>query len=389
MSTLLNSRRFRNVAIQAGFVVIILVVVVSAVIIGRQNLQAQGATSGFAFLHRATGFELGFSLIETGPFDSFGRFLLAGLLNTIFLGMIGIVLANVVGLTVAVLRTANNGALNAIGTMYIETFRNIPMILQALFWYALLTSLPAPKQAYHLLDLAFFSSRGLYLPGLNVTGAAAAIFFLLLAAGVVASVCFSISRRFKRMPNVRRSRIRWTVLAAGVLLGIVALAYGRVPDTPVLSIPELRGLNIRDGVRIPPELASLAIAMAVYGGAFIAEVIRAGFISVGKGQVEAAHALGLAPWHVFSRVRLPLAIRAVLPTLINQYVWLFKATTLGIAVGFADFFAVVSVSISQAGQTLELIGILMLGFLVMNNIIAFVLNRVNKAIALKGTQLRV
>lgn len=389
MLILLNNRRFRNVAIQAGFLAVILLILVSAIVIGRQNLQAQGSTSGFAFLHRATGFELGFSLIETGSFDTFGRFLLAGLLNTIFLGVIGIVLANIVGLIVAILRTASNGALNAIGTMYIETFRNVPMILQALFWYALLTSLPAPRQAFHVLDMAYVSSRGIYFPGLNVTGAAAAVSFLFLAAGFITIVWISLSRRFKKMPNERRSRVRWAIFAGSILLGVVALAYGRIPDTAVLSIPELRGLNIREGVRIPPELAALAIAMAVYGGAFIAEVIRAGFISVGKGQVEAAHALGLAPWHVFSRVRLPLAIRAVLPTLINQYVWLFKATTLGIAVGFADFFAVVSVSISQAGQTLELIGILMLGFLIMNNIIAFVLNRVNKAIALKGTQLRV
>lgn len=389
MSTLLNSRRFRNVALQAGFLAIILLVLISAVLIGRQNLQAQGSTSGFAFLHRATGFDLGFSLIETGPFDTFGRFLLAGLLNTIFLGVIGIVLANVVGLVVAIFRTANNGVLNAIGTMYIETFRNVPMILQALFWYAVLTNLPPPKQAFHVLDAVYFSSRGVYLPALNVTGTAVAVFFTLLVAGLAAITWVSASRRFRKAPKIRRSRIRWVILLAAVLLGGVALAYGRIPDTNVLSIPELRGLNIRDGMRIPPELTALAIAMAVYGGAFIAEVIRAGFISVGKGQVEAAHALGLAPWHVFTRIRLPLAIRAVLPTLINQYVWLFKATTLGIAVGFADFFAVVTVSISQAGQTLELIGILMLGFLVMNNLIAFVLNRVNKAIALRGTQLRV
>lgn len=389
MSTLLNSRRFRGIALQAVFLGIIIVVLVSAILIGRQNLLAQGGSSGFAFLQRSTGFELGFSLIETGPFDTFGRFLLAGLLNTIFLGVIGIILANVVGLVVAILRTVNNGALNAIGTLYIETFRNVPMLLQALFWYALLTNLPPPKRAYQLLDMAYFSSRGVYFPGLNVTGAAAAAFFLILIAGLLAIAWFSASRRFRKLPAGRRSRIRWTVFLVAVLAGVAVLAQGRIPDTPLLSIPALRGLNIRDGIRIPPELTTLAIAMAVYGGAFIAEVIRAGFISVGKGQVEAARALGLSPWHVFSRIRLPLAIRAVLPTLINQYVWLFKATTLGIAVGFADFFAVVTVSISQAGQTLELIGILMLGFLVMNNTIAFVLNRVNKAIALKGTQLRV
>jgi ABC-type amino acid transport system permease subunit len=169
---------------------------------------------------------------------------------------------------------------------------------------------------------------------------------------------------------------------------VAILAYAREPGSDIFSVPALRGLNFRGGITIPPELSALAIATAIYGGAYIAEVIRAGFLSVGKGQVEAARALGLSPWHVFSRIHLPLAIRAVLPTLINQYVWLFKATTLGIVVGFADFFSVISVSINQSGQTLELIAILMVGFLVMNNSLSFILNRVNKAIALKGTQLR-
>ena len=184
-------------------------------------------------------------------------------------------------------------------------------------------------------------------------------------------------------------RIRRSIIVATTVICLVVLYFGRIADTPVVSVPALKGLNIRGGIRIPPELAALAIAMAIYGGAYIAEIFRAGFLSVAKGQVEAGNSLGLSPWYVFSRIRLPLAFRAVLPTLINQYVWLFKATTLGIVIGFTDFFSVVSVSINQSGQTLELIGILMVGFLIMNNTMSFILNRVNSAIALKGTQLRV
>ena len=130
------------------------------------------------------------------------------------------------------------------------------------------------------------------------------------------------------------------------------------------------------------------LAISLYGAAYIGEIVRAGFNSVSKGQGEAGHALGLSPWQNFSRIKLPLAIRAVMPTLINQYVWLFKATTIGIAIGFVDFFMVISTSINQSGQTLELIAILMGGFLIINYSMAWVLNRVNDAIKLKGNQLR-
>lgn len=387
MLSIFASRKARRFGAQAAFLAVIVLVIGGAVYQARQNIAAQGMTSGFEFMTRATGFDIGFKLIDYTPYSSYGRLIVVGLLNTLFLGILGIILANVVGLIIAILRTARNETLNILGTVYIEIFRNIPMILQAVFWYALLTQLPPPKQALQGFGL-FLSSRGLYLPGLNVTGGSAAVFFLCLCVMLIALTIFAMSRRFSRVPAAQRRLVGWAITAIGCGLGAGALYLGRVPETSVLSLPELRGFNIREGIRVSPEFVALLVAMAIYGGAYIAEIIRAGFLSVGKGQVEAAQSLGLTPWQVFSRVRLPLAFRAVLPTLINQYVWLFKATTLGIAVGYTDFFAVISVSINQAGQTLELIGILMLGFLVINNSIAFVLNRVNKAIALKGNQLR-
>ena len=387
MPSLFASRKVRGVALQAIFLATILAMIVGAIVEGQQNIASQGRSSGFDFMSRATGFDVGFKLIEFGPYDSYARLMLVGLLNTLFLGLLGIVLANVVGLIIAILRISRNGTLNALGTIYIEIFRNIPMILQAVFWYALLTQLPPPKQAYHAFGV-FLSSRGLYVPGLNVTGGSAAFFFLCVFVAIVAVLWFATARRFGRISVGRRRAVCWSIAVAGLFAGSIALFLGRLPETPIVSLPELRGMNIRDGIRIQPEFVALLVAMAIYGGAYIAEIIRAGFLSIGKGQTEAAQSLGLTPWQVFSRVRLPLAVRAVLPTLINQYVWLFKATTLGIAVGYTDFFAVISVSINQVGQTLELIALLMAGFLIINNSIAFILNRVNKAIALKGSQLR-
>jgi ABC-type amino acid transport system permease subunit len=130
------------------------------------------------------------------------------------------------------------------------------------------------------------------------------------------------------------------------------------------------------------------VAIAIYGGSYIGEIVRGGFKAVGKGQVEAASSLGLTPWQVFTLVRLPLALRAMLPILANQYVWLMKATTMGIAVGFTDFFMITALTINHSGQTLEAIGILMAGFLIINLSLAALFNRINKAIALKGNQLR-
>jgi His/Glu/Gln/Arg/opine family amino acid ABC transporter permease subunit len=385
MQALIKSRKYRNAAIQITFLATLVLILVLAVVIGKANLDAQGITSGFSFLKRSTGFDVGFSLIEFGPNDTYGKMLWVGLLNTIFLGIIGIFLANVLGMAVAVLRISKNGMLNVIGTLYIEIFRNVPLILQTFLWYALLIHLPRPKQSYALFDTVFLSARGLYFPGLNVTGLSAIFFFVFLIGGLIILFWYSSSRRFTKVAQTTRTRVKRTTLVFSVLCAIAVLIVGRIPDTTLISVPHLKGLNFRGGIRIPPELSALAIAMAIYGGAYMAEIIRAGFLSVSKGKTEAAQALGLSPWHVFSRVRLPLAIRAILPTLSNQYVWRLKATTLGIAIGFTDFFSVASVSINQSGQTLELIGILMLGFLVMNNTMSFVLNHVNKAIEIKGS----
>lgn len=381
-----RNRKTRSLAYQVAFLVILALVVFGAVHEASRKLAAQGMTSGFDFLYKSTGFRIGFSLVPFDPFESYLQMLWVGIANTIFLGILSIILANIVGLIIASFRISSNGVLNDIGTLYIETFRNVPLILQALFWYAALTHLPPTKQAYSLFDAIFLSARGMFVPSLNVGGQWFAAVALALLLGLSVLAWFSMSRRFRRVKN--RGTLQFVIAGLTLAAMVGILAYAREPGSDIFSVPELRGLNFRGGITIPPELSALAIATAIYGGAYIAEVIRAGFQSVGKGQVEAARALGLSSWHVFSRVHLPLAVRAVLPTLINQYVWLFKATTLGIVVGFADFFSVISVSINQSGQTLELIAILMAGFLIMNNTLSFVLNRVNKAIALKGTQLR-
>ncbi|RKF17134.1 ABC transporter permease subunit [Roseovarius spongiae] len=383
---LLRNRKFVRAFLQAAFLAALIGMIGSGLMIAHESITQQGMSSGFGFLERSTGFNIGFSIIDYDPNASYGRLLLVGTANTILLGVIGIVAASLTGLMVAMMRLSENGSLNAISRTYVEIFRNVPLILQALFWYSVMTHLPPPRQALEAVPHVFLTSRGIFLPVLNVGVAYALGAVGVILAGLVAAMIIR-RRDVRAVPSRKTRNARRTVLAAAVLCALILMATGRL-EGGLFSLPELRGLNFRGGLTVPPELSALAIAIALYGGAYISEILRAGFNSVPKGQTEAGRALGLSQGQIFRRVRLPLAIRAILPTLTNQYVWLFKATTLGIAVGYSDLFYTVSISITQSGQTLELIGILMMAFLIMNNAISFVLNRINKAIELKGNQTR-
>lgn len=388
MLALLKNKSFRDSAAQALFVGSLALVAVVFAMTAKVNLDAQGLTSGFGFLNRATGWDVNFSLIEFSTSDTYLRVIWVGILNSLFLGAISLSIATVLGTVIGIMRVSGNKMAGLIGATFVEIFRNVPLLLQLFFWYAILTSLPKPKLAYDIGGIAFISGRGIYLPGLNVTGGSVFIAVALAVLAASLALWLNTARRFARMEDGRKRSLKRALWGAAAAAMVLCLWLGRIPDTPLVNLPYLKGLNYRDGVRISPELLSCIVAISIYGAAYIGEIVRAGFNAVGTGQSEAGHALGLTSWQTFSRIRLPLAIRAVLPTLINQYVWLFKSTTIGIAIGFVDFFFVISTSINQSGQTLELIAILMGGFLLINYSMAWVLNRVNDAIRLKGSQLR-
>lgn len=384
-----RSQSVRNAALQAAFLAILLGLVLVCIMVARENIERLGMSSGFDFLWRSTGWNIGFSLLEYSARDPYWRVLLIGILNTVFLASIGLAIATLIGMAVGMARTSSNDLARLLGAIYVETFRNIPLIVQVFFWYAVVTRFPGPRAALNYGDAIFLSSRGLYMPGLNVTGLSAflAIMALFLAVGLV--IWVSAANRFRRMERADKNRLRLAILAAGAAVVVAILWWGRIPETESISIPALKGLNFSGGLQVSPELTAMALSIGIYGGAYIAEIVRGGFKAVNPGQVEAARSIGLTPFQTFTWVRFPLALRAMLPILTNQYVWLVKATTMGIAIGFTDFFMIVSISINQSGHTLELIGILMAGFLIINFTLAAVLNRVNEAIALKGDQLRV
>lgn len=384
MSSVLRNRKFREVVYQALVLSIVAAVLVAMVMNTRASLEAQSLTTGFGFLERSTGWDFSFSVLPYSISDTYTKTLLIGFLNTLLLGFLGIFFATIMGVIIGLIRTSKNKLFSSLGTVYVEIFRNVPLILQALFWYAIVSHLPKPRAALSLGDTFFLSGRGFYFPVLNIAMWSVA---LMLALLILWLFFLPWLRERVQLPSTfhQIKRLGWIALPIlFLLIGYLA----RTPDTPLVNMPALKGLNFKGGMRVPPELSALIIAIGLYGGAYIGEVVRAGLMSVPKGQIEAGFVNGLKNSHIFSRIRMPLAIRAVLPSLTNQYVQLMKATTIGIVIGFSDAFMIISTSINQSGQTLELLAILMGGFLIINLSIAFVMNAINQKIAIKGYEVK-
>jgi len=385
MSKVLRNQKSREILFQALVISLVAALLVVMVMNTRASLEAQSLTTGFGFLNRSTGWDFSFSVLPYSISDTYTRTLLIGVLNTLLLGFLGISLATIIGIIIGLIRTSKNTLFSLLGTVYVEVFRNVPLILQAIFWYSVVTHLPKPRAALSLGDTLFLTGRGFYFPSLNIPTWSVAI-MILLAIGWIFILRRQLRKRTEHLSShAFISAAAWLLF---VLLLLLIAYISRVPDTPLVNMPALKGLNFKGGMRMPPELSALVIAIALYGGAYIGEVVRAGLMSVPRGQIEAGFVNGLKQKHIFTRIRMPLALRAVMPSLTNQYVQLMKATTIGLVVGFSDFFMIISTSINQSGQTLELLAILMGGFLVINLSIAFVMNSINRKIAIKGYEVK-
>ncbi len=372
----LKNRRVRGWLIQLLALAVAVVLVATFVTTARENLLNQGIATGFGFLDRSTGWPINFALIEVSDRSFYWQVLLAGFLNTLLVGVLGIMLATVIGVAIGLARVSSNFMLNLVGTVYVEIFRNVPLILQVIFWYALLTHLPRPRQAYDIAGAIYLTNRGLMLPGFDLTPADVGLLIAAIVLAIVGAVFLS-----RAVGSLRALAITFAAVFA---IFLVLLFTGRTPDAPLISLPALKGLRFVGGFAIKPEFFALLVSIAIFGGAYIAEIVRGGLLSVDAGRIEAARALGLSGLQVNRFVRLPLAVRAILPALSNQYIWLMKATTLGIAIGFPDYFMVVSTAINQSGQTMELLALLMGGFLLINYVMGAGLNAINARIALKG-----
>jgi general L-amino acid transport system permease protein len=347
-----------GLALQIAFVIVLVWIGYEVVANARANLATQRITSGFDFLNHTAGFDVSQSLIPYSGSDTYTRVFLVGLLNTLLVSVIGVFFATVIGFMVALGRLSPNWLLSRVSGAYVELIRNLPLLFQILFWYlAVLAALPGPRQSISLFGSFFLNSRGLMIPKPVGESGLAPFLLAILVAIVISLVLQRYAHR--QLFEKGRSITIWPYVI-GMLIGLpllTALIFGAPLS---FEVPVLRGFNFAGGSGVIPEFVALTVALSTYTGAFIAEIVRAGILSVHKGQMEAGASLGLSRGQTLRLIVVPQALRVILPPLTNQYLNLTKNSSLAAAIGYPDLVSVFAgTTLSQTGQAIEIIAITM------------------------------
>jgi len=324
----------------------------------RANLEAQRITTGFRFLDNNAGFDISQTLIPYSGSDIYARVLVVGLLNTLLVSIIGIVFATILGFIVALGRLSPNWLLSRVAGAYVEIIRNLPLLFQILFWYlAVLAALPGPRQSISIFGSFFLNNRGLIIPRpLGEPGLLP--FFVALIAAVAASL--GLHAYARRELFLRGHVVRIWPYVIALLVGLPVLASIIFGPPVIFELPVLKGFNFAGGSRVIPEFVALTLALSMYTASFIAEVVRAGILSVHRGQMEAGLSLGLSRGAVLRLIVVPQALRVILPPLTNQYLNLTKNSSLAVAIGYPDLVSVFAgTALNQTGQAIEIIAITM------------------------------
>ncbi len=319
------------------------------------NLARQGIVSGFEFLWRRAGFAISPHLIEYSADSTFARALLVGVLNTLLLAAISIVLATIVGLLIGVARLSPNWLLRNLALGYVETFRNIPLLLQVFFWYfGVLRTLPRPRESLEVAGAIFLNNRGLYLPSPE---SGAALWLALLAP----LAALAILRVLRRQHRSSRAGTAFTVfVVAAAAAAVASMAAFAIP----WDVPRLAGFNLEGGAVLSPELVAIAAALSLYQAAFIAETIRGGILAVPRGQSEAARALGLREGATLRLIVLPQALKAIVPPLVTIYLSTLKSSSLGAAIGYPELVSVFAgTTMALVGQAVEIMSVTLIIYL--------------------------
>ncbi|TAH48829.1 MAG: ABC transporter permease subunit [Chloroflexota bacterium] len=366
--------RVLRVLVQIAFVALVLLVgwfLWNNVVRGMARI---GGAFSFAFLENAASFALSETSLPYDPAtDSYLYAFFIGVLNTLRVVIVGIILATLLGLVAGIARLSSNWLIAKIAQVYVEIFRNTPLLIQLFFWYFVgILKLPRVRDSIEIPGGIYLSNRGLAVPWFTPNETFTA-WLVIAGAGILAA--FGVYKLLGRVekPFIYEWRGGWAFL---VWLAIaLAAAVALQPFTP--SVPEIRGFNFGGGVTLSPEYAALLLGLVVYTGAFIAEIVRAGIQAVPRGMVEAARALGLSYIQTLRLVVIPLALRVIIPPLTNQYLNLSKNSSLAIAVGYADLFYVSNTIFNQTGQTLQVILMIMVAYLIISLIISTAMNGLN------------
>lgn len=344
------------------------------------NLSVRNISTGFHFLQREAGFAIGESPIAYGPENTYARAIVVGLLNTLRIAVIGIILATILGTIIGIARLSKNWLVAKLSMIYVEVIRNVPLLLQLFFWYAIITeTLPGPRQAINVMPGVFMSNRGIKLPAPtdHVAFDIAAFAFLLAFVAIGVMVHFAKKRQDatgKAFPVYRAG------IALLVGLPLLGWLLGGAPME--LNVPKLQGFNFVGGATLTPEFAALLIGLVLYTAGFIAEVVRAGIQAVNYGQWEAAGALGLTRSQTLRLIVLPQSLRVIIPPMTSQYLNLTKNSSLAVAIGYPDIVSVANTTLNQTGQAIEGILIIMGVYLSISLSISLFMNWYNKHIAL-------
>ena len=345
------------------------------------NLEKQGIASGFGFMKSTAGFSILMTLIDYTEEDSYFWAFIVSLLNTLLVAGIGIFFATILGFIVGVARLSSNWVLSKMAAVYIETLRNIPLLLQIFFWYfAVLRQLPGPRNSVNLFDTFFLNIRGLYSPypvpeaGFNVVGWS----FVVAVAAI-----FYIARWAHKRQEATGQQFHTVYVSLAILIGFPLLASIIMGFPLGWEYPELKGFNFTGGLSLIPELVALVLALSLYTASFIAEIVRAGIMAVNHGQTEASYALGLRPGPTLRLVVIPQALRVIIPPLTSQYLNLTKNSSLAAAIAYPDIVLVFAGTIlMQTGQAVEIIAITMGVYLTISLLISAFMNWYNKKMAL-------
>ena len=345
------------------------------------NLRRSNISTGFAFLRGRAGFDISDRLIDYTSDSSFGRAFVVGLLNTLVVAAAGIVTATIIGFLVGIARLSNNWLIRKLATVYVEVFRNIPPLLVILFWYqGVLAVLPSVRDSLSLPLGSFLNNRGFYFPKLVWEPGSG-----LILAGFVAAIALSwfVARRARarQMATGQRFPVFWT--SAALIVGLPLLAYLLAGMPVSVEYPQKGTFNLTGGTNVKPEFLSLYLALSFYTAAFIAEIVRAGIMGVPRGQTEAYSALGVRASDGMRLVIIPQAMRIIIPPLTSQYLNLMKNSSLAVAIGYPDLYAVGGTILNQTGQAIEVVVIFMVVYLSISLVTSLFMNWFNTKMALK------
>ena len=343
------------------------------------NLSVRRISTGFAFLGREAGMPIADSWIAYSPKDTYVRAFIVGIVNTLRVAVIGIVLATVLGTLIGIARLSSNWLLSRLSAVYVEVLRDIPLLLQLLFWYVLMQGLPAARAAWMPIGGVFLSNRGLVLPSIPIEGG----HLWVIGTAVLGLIASEVLRRrfVARQLLDGTPRSVWPYVLFP-LVGLPALVSWGLGVAWTIDMPRLRGFNFVGGLTLSPEYFALLVALVTYTSAFIAEIVRSGIQAVPSGQWDAAMALGLRRSFVLQHVVMPQALRVIIPPMTSQYLNLTKNSSLAVAVGYQDIVSIANTTLNQTGQAIESIALIMGVFLTISLGISLFMNWYNARIAL-------